>query len=531
MAAIPPLKLRKDIWTYFPVNMDAIGRGANGADRYGIEWHNMKIRAAATAARMTPDAYKQQLFPKMLQALQASNAWNVEAPPPGSRFIAVIAMRFGAPAAANNATRKVMASRRLSASPKPKSPIQTRKSKSPNKPKSKSPTQTRKSKSPNKPKSKSPTQTRKSPTQTRKSLTPTSLLKRAKAILNIMSDATADKLTAEFAALTPKTAADFAALMKLVLDVMLDTQAYHPLIIKLLHALDAKHHSRPYPQLPSAALADLLMARIATEPRFVLLEIQTEEGELEATNAVEEDIMRQKRFHRSAMLFVGYMYREGFIPYTSLAPVIQKLLKAAQDTDDDYRLQDASVQGLIFILIRAGQRMETDAPKELAELKQVIKALSESIRRGAIKALCLEFLEAAEGGYKIKEGVPWAVGAPKGDIKRAGPAQPQPAALGPLLAPPAPQAPQAPKEALGADIGELWRRFPLDVKQQGDVWIVRFHMKKLAERFARESGRYRTQREFEDAQARHILSLVDNSTHWKRGPPPPAGALVTITAK
>ena len=496
--AIPQLKLRKDVWTYFPVNMDAMGRGANGADRYGIEWHNMKVRSAAASEGISAEFYKQRTLPVLIKALRDSTAWTVEAPPPGGRFIAVIAMRFGGPVAAppRNATRRLSPKRNAS-------PPKNRKA-------SKSPKA-----SPTRKASKSPkaSPTRKaSPAR----LSGNALIKKARGILNILADSTVDRLSTEFAnTIVPKTDADFAALMELILDTMLDTQAYHPLIIKLLQTLDAKHSSRPYPQKPSAALAALLLERVRSEPRFVLLDIQAEEGDIEMTNAVEEDIMRQKRYHRSAMLFLGFMYREGLLSAAQLTPVLQTLLAAAKTSDADYRLQDAAVQGLVFALMRAGQRLEMEAPAEMATYKTEIAGLAETIRRGAIRSLCLDFAEAAAEGYKIKEGTPWAVGAPRTDIRGA--------VKAPLLA--APVAPAA--EGLGADIGELWRRFPLDVKEQGGVWVIRFHMKKLGERYAKEAGRYRSQDELAAALQRHILSLIDNSKHWRRGPVVP-GALVTV---
>jgi hypothetical protein len=39
----PVLVRREDIWRYFPVNSVQLGRGANGADRHGIEWHRKKL--------------------------------------------------------------------------------------------------------------------------------------------------------------------------------------------------------------------------------------------------------------------------------------------------------------------------------------------------------------------------------------------------------------------------------------------------------------------------------------------------------
>ena len=208
-----------------------------------------------------------------------------------------------------------------------------------------------------------------------------------------------------------------------------------------------------------------------------------------------------------------------------LAPLLRRLQAIVFETDPDeldYRMLDSTTQGLMFVLIRAGQRMVADGGDAAAlfeELKTRIAALQTQARRGLIKTYAAEFIEAVDAGFRIKDGMPWTIGAPKTDIK-ARPARPVAAVV-----------PKAAAAGLGSDIGELWRRFPLDVKQDGDMFLVKFHRKKLQDRLAKET-RIKTLPELEAALTRQILGLVDNSAHWRRGPAVgDAGVLVSIVKK
>jgi hypothetical protein len=190
----------------------------------------------------------------------------------------------------------------------------------------------------------------------------------------------------------------------------------------------------------------------------------------------------------------------------------------------DYRIYDGYAQGLMYTLIRAGARMVAEGGEAAATFQSIlagIERLSKEAKRGFVRSDALEFLESAANGFKIKAGMTWTIGAPISDVrvKKASPTGPARATMAP-----------AQVQGLGADIGELWRRFPLDVKQEGAMYVVRFHNKKLRERYEKESGKYRTIGDLEGMLARHILQLVDASAFWKRGPAMP-GTLVTIVKK
>lgn len=525
---IVQLKLRKDIWTHFPVNLDSMGRGANSRDRYGVEWHNMKVRQIAQAEGKTPDQVKQEIFPRLMASLLASQGWTVEEAAPGSRFIAVIAMKFaeGAPQrpAANN-TRRNVTVRRANNKPQNRLNFRTRKNTTCpntnrgcttcvsrwNKPANRITTANNKNRLTiknshnNTIKNNTNKKNNKANNTTRKNLTGDALVRKVNGILNKVGDANTEKLTAELVALQPATDADKDAMVTIFFERIQESAFYQPFYIQLLKRL---------PWAPER-LERMLGARLANEPLGVRMEIAAEEGNNGNGALNENKVNKQHAYFKGATLFAGYMYREGLYSAAGLLSALEHFKAMAADPDTDYRLQDAGATALLYILIRAGPRLAAEHPAVLADYMALIQSWTTTYPRQRLKILSGEFLAAATEGYVSKEGMPWALGAPKGE----------------LVVRQAPMAPVAAvKEGLGSDIGELWRRFPLDVKQQGNMWVVRIHGKKLAERFAKESAKYKTQKDLEAFVSRKVLDLIDNSAHWMRGPVM-SGALVTVVAK
>jgi hypothetical protein len=492
---VPDLRLRKDIWAHFPVNVDSLGRGTNGVDRHCIEWHNLKIRQIAQAEGKTPDQVKRELLPRLIGALSASRAWTVEAPEPGSKCIAVIAMRF-LPAntrknrvgnrVENNGTRKA----NTKANTKP---LEWRRS----------PTKSKTHKSANTKNIKNIT--KKAP-KNLSDLTGDALQKKAMALLNKMSDATFDRLAAEFASLQPKTESDKDRLVQVLVEIAMDQQAYHPLLIRLLHVLEAKD------TLISAVVAAVVakvVLRCEEEPVFAKIEVAAEEAS--PNKNIEEKVLLQKRFFRATTLFTGFLYRDGFLAWSPFSKVLQQFASVVFETDPaeiDYRIYDATAQGLLYLLIRGGARMQVEEPATFTRMVKEIERLAKEAKRGLVRSDATEFLEAVEHNFRIKPNMTWTIGAPTTDIKKKTPVK-------------------AKEVGLGADVSELWRRFPLDVKQVGDEYHVRFHNKKLQERHQKESGKYRSAEDLKEALSRQIMRLVEHSEHWKQGPTIP-GVFLTL---
>ena len=69
----PVLKMRKDIWTAFPVNLIPLGTDADGAERHAVAWDYARF-TSDTNLRESENSTRERL----LSALQASTKWVVE---------------------------------------------------------------------------------------------------------------------------------------------------------------------------------------------------------------------------------------------------------------------------------------------------------------------------------------------------------------------------------------------------------------------------------------------------------------------
>ena len=96
-------KLRKDIWSKFPVIVVPLGRGTDGAERHGIVWHRKKL--AALRSELSLENWQQHETHQhaiLMETLQSSKRWTVEVSP-HPEHICVIRMKFPSvtPPAAN----------------------------------------------------------------------------------------------------------------------------------------------------------------------------------------------------------------------------------------------------------------------------------------------------------------------------------------------------------------------------------------------------------------------------------------------
>lgn len=507
---------REDIWKNFPVNVKPLGRGANGADRHGIEWHNANLRNYAIDRRLPTDIQtinelKDYFYPYVMDALRRSPSWSVESMSPDSGFFAIITMRFHKKINNNTTLRRNTKSlgnntRRNIKYVEPFGNTMRHTIKNAESVRN------------NKTRRNNVAMTRLKPVEKGKE-EGDELISKARAIINKLSEEKLEKLTNDLLALVPKNSRDFDKLISLMVEMMLEQQSYHPLIIYILHAMDKKHISLPYHELPSAAIGKKCLERFEKEPIFVKMEIDAENGTLNMNNKFENTVAKERSYYKSCMLFIGFLYRESLLDFTQLQHIIQRL-KTLELSTDDYRMQDACVYGLIYIVIRAGKRMKVeggDANKELATLREYFTQIPTRIRRGPVQALSRELLESMNKNYTIKANTPWTIGAPKSNVRK------------PIISA---TASAVAAEKLGANIGELWRRFPLDVKKEGDFYVVRFHNKKLQARYNnRESMHFRTIGDLQTSLYQHISRIVDASEYWQRGPMIPGSVLTIIPKK
>lgn len=69
------LKLRKDIWTHFPVIVVPLGRGTDGAERHAIVWHRKKIAEMRNSAQQWNETHEQA---RLIKCLQENTKWILE---------------------------------------------------------------------------------------------------------------------------------------------------------------------------------------------------------------------------------------------------------------------------------------------------------------------------------------------------------------------------------------------------------------------------------------------------------------------
>jgi hypothetical protein len=92
----PELRLRKDIWTEFPVTVTPLGAGPDGAERHAITWHRKNFEEWRNTRTMDFDEamdYFEITLYRLHKCLAASKFWTVE-PARSAAEIAVIRMNF-----------------------------------------------------------------------------------------------------------------------------------------------------------------------------------------------------------------------------------------------------------------------------------------------------------------------------------------------------------------------------------------------------------------------------------------------------
>jgi hypothetical protein len=86
---IPSLRLRKDIWTHFPVCLIKIPYDKDGRDRYAIQWHQKNL----TEWSQGIPQYQTITQLRLLRALKSCDKWRLETPKTPAD-LCVIAMNF-----------------------------------------------------------------------------------------------------------------------------------------------------------------------------------------------------------------------------------------------------------------------------------------------------------------------------------------------------------------------------------------------------------------------------------------------------
>jgi hypothetical protein len=92
----PVLRLRKDIWENFPVIVNPLGAGSDGAERHAICWHRRNFeewRNTRTSDGYEAMDYESITEHRLITCLEASKSWTVEDPVADGQ-LCVIRMNF-----------------------------------------------------------------------------------------------------------------------------------------------------------------------------------------------------------------------------------------------------------------------------------------------------------------------------------------------------------------------------------------------------------------------------------------------------
>ncbi len=522
---VPELKNRQDIWKYFPVAAKPMSGG-----RDKLEWHISNMIKMSKLTKIKIDAMKPILEPKLLKALQASDAWSVEegknattlailvmkspnqnktrknyknAPPPVTEYrkwnithknTGVSAIPALAPILANktnkNKRNNINNTTRKAKKPKTQAEINE------NAFFERLAAKTNEEKAANNllRKERMRKYIKEQPEH----------IKQIKQIVNKLTAENQEKLTQELVTVIPTSPAEFKESMDTFVDLALNTQAYHPLFIHVVHALNAR---KEFPDLASTILSESYMTKFQSafsNPAFL-------------TPKTQQELLN----YRCYLLFAGYMYREEFLAWSQFQKVLQRLEELSAD-EDNPNIQSEAILGLTYALIRAGKRMIMDGGDSETEFARYLEYLNDLSKYYAIQRIRFQiqdFLDSVGADFKIRGADPWAVGAPDSNLKKK-------ANVKAIMKTNA----KTKGKGLGQDITELWKRYPLDVKQQGDIWLVKIHNKKATERYEKEKRRFSSVSHMIQEFTNEITFLVRNSEYWSMGPNVP-GTILTIKAK
>lgn len=76
LSTVPSLRLRKDIWTQFPVCLIKLPYSNDGRDRYAVQWHQKNLDMWC----QNIPQYESIVRVRLMNALVSSDRWKVETP-------------------------------------------------------------------------------------------------------------------------------------------------------------------------------------------------------------------------------------------------------------------------------------------------------------------------------------------------------------------------------------------------------------------------------------------------------------------
>ena len=489
-----------------------------------VKWHVSNIRATAAAERMTEAQVKDQIRPRLLKALRASPLWSVrELDDP--KEIAKLTMKPIASAAATSAVATVVANATRRANVGNANGTRNAKRNAAAAAATELATAAAVASSAAAVLTEGPEKV----TFGRKPLFKKTESSAMLALFNKLSEKNVDAILEQFIEITPESEAGMVKVIQTLLKMAVANQAWHPIYIQFIKGMALRHDAKPYPVHPITALFDHTCTLMADGSPEVELRLALPANINDKNDRLLESLTLQRNFISLGYL-AGYMVRDQLLSAEQCARMYHILATPASGSASSEvtkeKEKDATM-AIFAMILRAGPRLVLTpaAHALLAELMAFVTVVSSKTPADIVTLAAKDVLDCASRGWAVthakhKIGAPPELEIPKAAVVVPKATLAQIATVSNSSSSAAATA-AAPRHAgpgslgLGPDVGELYRRFPLEVLQldaEENFFNVKVHGKKMADRCKGVA-------KCESDLLGQIETLVNHSSHWRRMPP------------
>ena len=497
-----------------------------------VKWHIGNIRATAAAEGMTEAQVREQIRPRLLKALRASPLWSVrELDDP--KEIAKITMKPVASAAASSAVGTVVANATRKANVAIAIANGTRNARR-NASVVAAATAVAATELATTAAAASSAAAVLTEGPEKIALVRRPLFKKTEsssmiALFNKLSEKNVAVILEQFIEITPESEAGMIKVIQTLLKMAVANQAWHPIYIQFIKGMALRHDAKPYPVHPVTALFDNMCTQMAEGSPGVELRLSLAANINDKNDRLVESMTLQRNFISLGYL-AGYMVRDQLLSADQCARMYHILATPSASggaggpsTLSQEKDKDATMS-IFALILRAGPRLVLTpaAHSLLTELLAFVTATSSKTPSDIVTLAAKDVLECASRGWVVTHAKHMVGAPPELPIPKADVAVPK-AALKGISAAVSASASASSASAtaahgplgLGPDVGELYRRFPLEVLQldaEENFFTVKVHGKKMADRC---KGVARCESDL----LGHVEALVNHSSHWRRLPP------------
>jgi hypothetical protein len=498
-----------------------------------IKWHISNIRATAAAEGMTEAQVKDQIRPRLLKALRASPLWSVrELDDP--KEIAKLTMKPVASAAATSAVATVVANATRRANVGNANVTRNARRNAVAAvaaPAAAAVTELATSAAVASSAAAVLTEGPEKITFGRKPLFKKTESSAMIALFNKLSEKNVEAILEQFIEITPESEAGMVKVIQTLLKMAVANQASHPIYIQFIKGMALRHDAKPYPVHPITALFDHMCTLMADGSPEVELRLSLPANINDKNDRLLESLTLQRNFISLGYL-AGYMVRDQLLSADQCARMYHILATPASGSASSEvtkeKERDATT-AIFAMILRAGPRLVLTpaAHALLAELMAFVTVVSSKTPVDIVTLAAKDVLDCASRGWVVTHAKHNIGAPPELEIPKAAVVVPK-ATLAQIatVSNSSSSAAAAPRHAglgahgpgslgLGPDVGELYRRFPLEVLQldaEENFFTVKVHGKKMADRC---KGVARCESDL----LGQVEALVNHSSHWRRMPP------------